>query len=131
MSVNTVEILEQLKSLTLLEAAELVKQIEENFGVDALNTQRHYQPNSINTTCIDHDDEEEYDPVYAVVLEKVPADNKIAILKVVRTLTGLGLKEAKDFVESAPEVVEETFVLRAAEDIKQQMESVGATVSLK
>ncbi|HEY9672074.1 MAG TPA: 50S ribosomal protein L7/L12 [Waterburya sp.] len=131
MSVNTVEILEQLKFLTLLEASELVKQIEESFGVDASNTQRFYQPNSINTTCIDYDFQWENDPVYTVVLEKVPADKKIAILKVVRTVTGLGLKEAKDFVESAPKAVEEKFALSAAKDIKQQLESVGATVSLK
>ena len=131
MSVNTVEILEQLKSLTLLEAAELVKQIEESFGVDASNTQRFYQPNSINTTCIDYDFQGEDDQVYTVVLEKVPADKKIAILKVVRTLTGLGLKEAKDFVESAPKVVEGKLALRVAEDVKQQLELAGATVSLK
>jgi large subunit ribosomal protein L7/L12 len=66
-----------------------------------------------------------------VVLEEVPADKKIAILKVVRTLTGLALKEAKDFVESAPKVVKEAIALEAAEDIKQQLEAVGAKVSLK
>ena len=59
------------------------------------------------------------------------ADKKIAILKVVRTLTGLALKEAKDFVESAPKVVKEASALEAAEDIKQQLELAGAKVSLQ
>jgi large subunit ribosomal protein L7/L12 len=68
---------------------------------------------------------------FDVVLEEVPADKKIAILKVVRTLTGLALKEAKDFVESTPKVVREAIAIEGAEDIKQQLEAVGAKVSLQ
>jgi large subunit ribosomal protein L7/L12 len=128
MSVKTVEILEQLKSLTMLEASELVKQIEVTFGVDASHKLL------IQDSSIQRDDSTPPEPPkteFDVVLEEVPADKKIAILKVVRTLTGLALKEAKDFVESAPKVVKDAIALEAAEDIKQQLESVGAIVSLK
>ncbi|HEY9635835.1 MAG TPA: 50S ribosomal protein L7/L12 [Coleofasciculaceae cyanobacterium] len=128
MSVKTVEILEQLKSLTMLEASELVKQIEVTFGVDASHKL------VIQDSSIQRDDSTPPEPSkteFDVVLEEVPADKKIAILKVVRTLTGLALKEAKDFVESAPKVVKDAIALEAAEDIKQQLELVGAIVSLK
>jgi large subunit ribosomal protein L7/L12 len=122
------EILEQLKSLTILETVELVKQIEGTFGVDASTTRL------ISAIPIEPDvgiDENPPQTEFDVVLEEVPADKKIAILKVVRTLTGLALKEAKDFVESAPKVVKEAIALAAAEDIKQQLELAGAKVSLK
>ena len=128
MSVKTMEILEQLKSLTILEKTELVKQIEETFGVDTSTTR------FISGIPIQPEILIGYEPVqteFDVVLEEVPADKKIAILKVVRTLTGLGLKEAKDFVESAPKVVKEAIALETAEDIKQQLEAAGAKVSLK
>ena len=134
MSINTVEILDQLKSLTMLEAAELVKQIEVTFGVDASPRPVIQQPIHQTEIYVPEPEKTEFD----VVLEEVPADKKIAILKVVRTITGLALKEAKDFVESAPKVVKEampsagfTNALEAAEDIKQQLEAVGAKVSLK
>ena len=68
---------------------------------------------------------------FDVVLEEVPADKKIAVLKVVRTLTGLGLKEAKDLVEAAPKAVKEAIAKDAAEDAKKQLEEAGAKVSVK
>ncbi|MGA9381953.1 MAG: 50S ribosomal protein L7/L12, partial [Phormidium sp.] len=68
---------------------------------------------------------------FDVVLEEVPANKKIAILKVVRELTGVGLKEAKDLVESVPQVLKSAIDLDIAEDIKHQLEAVGAKVSLK
>ena len=129
MYVKTVEILEQLKSLTLLETAELVKQIEDTFGVDASARKVIIPPLPADNsdTPIEPLEKTEFD----VVLEEVPSDKKIAILKVVRTLTGLGLKEAKDFVDSAPKVVSSGIALDAAEDIKQQLELAGAIVCLK
>jgi len=134
MSIKTVEILEQLKSLTRLEASDLVKQIEVTFGVDASPRPVIQQPIHQTKIYVPEPEKTEFD----VVLEEVPADKKIAILKVVRTITGLALKEAKDFVESAPKVVKEAMpsagfanALEAAEDIKQQLEAVGAKVSLK
>ena len=129
MSVKTLEILEQLKSLTLVETSELVKQIEVTFGVDT-SPKNWVSVHPIN----DKDSIDKSEPVkteFDVVLEEVPADKKIAILKVIRTLTGLAQKEAKDFVESAPKVVREAIAIEAAEDIKKQLEAVGATVSLQ
>ena len=67
---------------------------------------------------------------FNVMLDEVPADKKIAVLKVVRTLTGLGLKEAKDLVESAPKMVQEGLSKDAAEDAKKQIETAGGKVSL-
>ena len=111
MSVKTIEILEQLKSLTFGETSELVKQIEATFGVDASR-----EP--IAVIKIDKKDEREGDEPekteFDVILEEVFADKKIAVLKVVRTITGLGLKEAKDFVESAPQVVKFAIALSDA-----------------
>ena len=129
MSVKTLEILEQLKSLTLVETSELVKQIEVTFGVDTSSK------NWVSVQPIDEkDSSDQPEPVktdFDVVLEEVPVDKKIAILKVVRILTGLALKEAKDFVESTPKVVREAIAIEAAEDIKQQLEVVGAKVFLQ
>jgi len=67
---------------------------------------------------------------FTVMLEDVPADKKIAVLKVVRNLTGLGLKEAKELVESAPKAVQENIAKDAAEDVKKQLEEAGAKVAL-
>ncbi len=67
---------------------------------------------------------------FNVMLDEVPADKKIAVLKVVRTLTGLGLKEAKELVESAPKQVQEGLAKEAAEDAKKQIETAGGKVSL-
>ena len=127
MSVKTLEILEQLKSLTLTEAAELVKQVEDTFRVDASPR----QGTSIIEIIEEKGEELSVQTEFDVVLEEVPADKKIAILKVVRTLTNLDLKAAKDFVESAPKVVKEAIALDDANDIKQQLEAAGAKVSLK
>lgn len=128
MSAKTMVILEELKSLTMLETSELVKQIEATFGVDAsVREPIIIKPNK-------KDDDEGDKPVqteFDVVLEEVPADRKIAVLKMVRTITGLGLKEAKDFVESVPQVVKFAIALDDAQDIKQQLESVGAKVSVR
>lgn len=123
MSVKTLEILEQLKSLTPNETDQLVKQIEATFNVDAST------PALIQLEKRDEQDEvEPAQTQFDVVLQSVPADKKIALLKVVRTLTGLGLKEAKDFVESVPKLVQAGLDKDAAEALKQQLEEAGAIV---
>ncbi|NET55175.1 MAG: 50S ribosomal protein L7/L12 [Symploca sp. SIO2E6] len=133
MSAATEEILEKLKSLTLLEASELVKQIEEAFGVSAAAPAGGMMmmagaPGAPGAPAAEEVEEKtEFD----VVLEEVPADKKIAILKVVRTMTGLGLKEAKEVVESAPKAIKEAVAKDAAEDAKKQLEEAGAKVSVK
>lgn len=130
MSATTDEILEKLKTLTLLEAAELVKQIEEEFGVSAAapaGGMMMMAPAAGAAAAEPEEEKTEFD----VVLEEVPADKKIAVLKVVRTLTGLGLKEAKDLVEAAPKPVKEGIAKGDAEDAKKQLEEAGAKVSVK
>ncbi|MDZ8187763.1 MAG: 50S ribosomal protein L7/L12 [Nostoc sp. ChiSLP02] len=126
MSVKTLEILEQIKSLNVNETAQLVKQIEVTFNVD-ISTPKFLK--------IDKREEDETQPQiqteFDVLLVSVPAEKKIALLKVIRTVTGLGLKEAKDFVESLPQVVQTGLDREAAETLKQQLEETGAIVSLK
>ncbi len=136
MSAKTDEILEQLKSLSLLEASELVKQIEDAFGVDASASagggMMMMAPGMMmgggGAAAAEPEEEKtEFD----VVLEDVPADKKIAILKVVRGLTGLGLKEAKELVEAAPKAVKEGVTKDDAEAAKKELEEAGAKVSVK
>ena len=123
-------IIEELKGLTLLEAAELVKQIEEVFDVDAAAAASGgmvMMPNAGGGQAEEAEEKTEFD----VSLEEVPSDKKIAILKVVRGMTGLGLKEAKDLVESAPKVLKEGTSKDDAEDMKSQLEAAGAKVVIK
>lgn len=134
MSAKTDEILEQLKTLSLLEASELVKQIEEAFGVDASASagggmMMMAPPGAAAPGAAEEPEEEKTE--FDVMLEEVPADKKIAVLKVVRALTGLGLKEAKDMVESAPKAIKEAVAKDDAEDAKKQLEEAGAKVSVK
>ena len=133
MSATTDEILEKLKSLTLLEASELVKQIEETFGVSAAapaGGMMMMAPGAAPGAAPAAEAEEEKTE-FDVVLEEVPSDKKIAILKVVRALTGLGLKEAKDMVESAPKPIKEAVAKEEAEEVKKKLEEAGAKVSVK
>lgn len=133
MSAKTDEILEQLKSLSLLEASELVTQIEEAFGVSAAAPAGGMMmpmgmPGAGAAAAAEPEEEQtEFD----AILEEFPSDKKIAILKVVRGITGLGLKEAKDLVESVPKALKEGIAKEAAEDIKKQLEEAGAKVTVK
>ena len=121
------QIVEELKTLTLLEASELVTAIEETFGVDASAS---VGGGAVMAAAPAAAEDVEEKTEFTVMLDEVPADKKIAVLKVVRTLTGLGLKEAKDLVESAPKMVQESLSKDAAEDAKTQIEAAGGKVSL-
>ena len=119
-------ILESIEKLTLLEAAELVKAMEEKFGVSAA------APVAVAAVAAAPaeaaaDEASEVN----VILASVPADKKIAVLKEVRAITGLGLKEAKDLVDGAPKAVKEGVKREDAEAIKKQLEEAGATVEIK
>lgn len=131
MSAATDQILEQLKSLTLLEASELVKQIEEAFGVSAAAPSGGMMMMAPGAAPGAPAEEVEEKTEFDVILEEVPADKKIAILKQVRELTGLGLKEAKDLVESTPKPVKEGIAKEAAEEAKKTLEAAGAKVTVK
>jgi large subunit ribosomal protein L7/L12 len=131
MSAATDEILEKLKTLSLLEAADLVKQIEEAFGVSAAapaGGMMMVAPAGGGGAAAEEVEEK---TAFDVVLEDVPADKKIAVLKVVRGITGLGLKEAKEVVESTPKAVKEGTTKEDAEAAKKELEEAGAKVSIK
>jgi large subunit ribosomal protein L7/L12 len=128
MSAATDTILEQLKSLSLLEAAELVKQIEEAFGVSAAAPVGVAMAAGPAATAEVAEEQTEF----SVVLEGLSDDSKkISVLKVVRAITGLGLKEAKDLVEAAPKDVLSGVPKAAAEDAKKQIEEAGGKVAIK
>ena len=123
---NVETILESIEKLTLLEAAELVKAMEEKFGVSAA------APVAVAAApaAAAADAGEAADAEVTVVLASAGA-NKIAVLKEVRAITGLGLKEAKELVDGAPKPVKENIKKEEAEAIKKQLEEAGATVEVK
>jgi len=128
MSEKIDQIVEDLKTLTLLEASELVTKIEETFGVDASAAAGGAMMMAAPGAAAEEVEEKtEFD----LMLDEVPADKKIAVLKVVRGITGLGLKEAKELVESAPKEVAQSLAKDAAEDAKKQIEAAGGKASLK
>ncbi|MCC0175674.1 50S ribosomal protein L7/L12 [Waterburya agarophytonicola K14] len=128
MSAATDEILEKLKTLSLLEASELVSQIEEAFGVSAAASAGVVMA---APGAGGGGEAEEEKTEFDVVLEEVPKEKKIAILKVVRSITGLGLKEAKEMVESTPKAIKEGVPKEDAEETKKQLEDAGAKVTVK
>lgn len=128
MSEKIDQIVEDLKTLTLLEASELVSKIEETFGVDASAS---FGGGMMMAAAPVAEEVVEEKTEFDLMLDEVPADKKIAVLKVVRGLTGLGLKEAKELVESAPTKVQAGLAKDAAEEGKKQIEAAGGKVSLK
>ena len=122
------QIIEDLKTLTLLEASELVKKIEETFDVDASASAG---PAMVVASAGGELEEAEEKTEFNLILDEVPADKKIAVLKVVRSLTGLGLKEAKELVESAPKQIQEDMPKDSAQEAKKQIEDAGGKASLK
>jgi large subunit ribosomal protein L7/L12 len=130
MSATTDQIVEQLKSLTLLEASELVKAIEETFGVSAAAPMGGMMMAPAGGGGAAAEEVEEK-TAFDLVLDEVPADKKIAVLKIVREITGLGLKDAKDLVESAPKTIKESMPKADAEAAKKQVEEAGGKASVK
>ena len=126
MSEKIDQIVEDLKTLSLLEASELVTKIEETFGVDASAA----GGGGMVMAAAAPADEVEEKTEFNLMLDEVPADKKIAVLKVVRSITGLGLKEAKELVESAPKQVQDGIAKDAAEEAKKQIEEAGGKASL-
>ena len=121
---TTDEIIDALKEMTLLEASELVKAIEDTFGVSAA------APAAVVAAPAAGAAEAEEKTEFDVVLEGF-GDNKIAVIKVVREITGLGLKEAKEAVEGAPATILEAQPKDKAEEAKSALEEAGAAVTLK
>ena len=123
---NVETILESIEKLTLLEAAELVKAMEEKFGVSAA------APVAVAAAAPAAGAAEAADaPSEVSVILTTAGDAKIPVLKVVREITGLGLKEAKDLVDGAPKPIKEGIKPEEAKDIKAKLEAAGATVEIK
>lgn len=122
---NVETILEAIEKLTLLEAAELVKAMEEKFGVSAA------APVAVAAAPAAAAEAAADEPTEVNVILTSAGANKIAVLKEVRAITGLGLKEAKDLVDGAPKAVKEGVKKEDAEAIKKQLEAAGATVEIK
>lgn len=116
-------IIEELKGLTVLELSELVHAVEDEFGVSAAAAVAVAGPAEAASAVAE---QTEFD-----VVLKSAGGNKIAVIKVVREITGLGLKEAKDAVDGAPKVIKEQLDKASAEDAKAKLEAEGAKVTLK
>ena len=120
------KLVDQLSSLTVLEAAELAKLLEEKWGVSAAAAVAVAAPGGGAAAAAPVEEKTEFTVVLAAAGEK-----KIEVIKEVRALTGLGLKEAKDLVEGAPKSVKEGVSKEEAEKVKAQLEKAGAKVELK
>ena len=121
---STAEFIDAIKELSVLELNDLVKACEEEFGVSAA---AGVVVAAAGAGAVAEEEKTEFD----VELTEVPAASKIKVIKVVREVTGLGLKEAKELVEAAPKVVKEAAAKADAEELKKKLEEVGAKVTLK
>ncbi len=125
MSEKVTKLIEDVKSLTVLELSELVKALEEEFGVSAAAPVAvAAAPAAAGAAAVAEKTE------FDVVL-KSAGDNKIKVVKAVKDITGLGLKEAKAIVDEAPKTIKEKVAKEAAEDIKKQLEELGAEIEVK
>lgn len=124
-------ILDQIKGLTLLEANELVTKLEEVFNIDVRSVGAVAVAAPAAGSAGGAEDSAEEKTEFDIVLESVDASSKIAVLKVVRNITGLGLKEAKELVESAPKTIKEAVAKADGETMKKELEEAGAKVALK
>ncbi len=126
MSEKVTKLIEDVKSLTVLELSELVKALEEEFGVSAAAPVAVAAAPSAAGGAAAAEEKTEFD-----VILKAGGDNKIKVVKAVKDITGLGLKEAKAIVDEAPKTVKEKVSKDAAEDLKKQLEELGAQVEIK
>ena len=125
MSEKVTKLIEDVKSLTVLELSELVKALEEEFGVSAA------APVAVAAAPVAGGAAAAEENTDFDVVLKAAGDNKIKVVKAVKDITGLGLKEAKAIVDEAPKTVKEKVSKEAAEDIKKQLEELGAQVEIK
>ena len=125
-SEKVLKLIEDVKSLTVLELSELVKALEEEFGVSAAAPVAVAAAPAAAAAAPAEEEKSEFD----VVLAEVGA-NKMAVIKVVKDITGLGLKESKEIVDGAPKTVKEAVSKADAEEMKKKLEDAGAKVALK
>lgn len=126
MAITKEDILEAVGSLTVMELNDLVKAFEEKFGVSAAAVAVAGPAGAGAAGAADAEEKTEFDVVLASA-----GDQKVGVIKVVRAITGLGLKEAKDIVDGAPKTIKEGVSKAEAEDIQKQLEEAGAKVEIK
>jgi large subunit ribosomal protein L7/L12 len=124
--VTSQELIEEIKKMSVLELSVLVKALEEEFGVSAAMPMAMAAAPAGAAAVIEEEEQTEFD-----VLLKAAGEKKIQVIKVVRAITGLGLKEAKDLVDGAPNPVKQAITKDEAADIKKQLEEVGADIEVK
>ncbi len=124
--ITKAQVVEFIEKMTVLELSELVKELEEKFGVSAAAPVAVAAAPAAGGEAAAVEEKDEFD-----VVLKSSGEKKINVIKVVRAVTGLGLKEAKDLVDGAPQNVKEGVSKAEAEDLKKQLEEAGATVELK
>lgn len=125
MAVSKEDILDTISNMSVMEVVELIEAMEEKFGVSAAAAVAAAPAAAAGGEAA-AEEKDEFDVVLASF-----GDNKVAVIKAVRAITGLGLKEAKEMVESAPSAVKEGAAKAEAEEVKKQLEEAGATVELK
>ena len=126
MNEKSTQILDLVKGLTILELADLVKALEEEFGVSAAPVAVAAAPGAAGAAAPAAEEKTEFD-----VVLKAAGANKLAVIKVAREITGLGLKDAKDLVEAAPKTIKEAVSKEEAEKIAEQLKAAGAEVEIK
>jgi len=125
--VTSQELIEEIKKMSVLELSSLVKALEEEFGVSAAAPMAMAAvPAGAAAAVAEEEEKTEFD-----VILKAAGEKKIQVIKVVRAVTGLGLKEAKDLVDGAPNAVKQGIPKAEAEDLKKQLEEVGAEIEVK
>jgi large subunit ribosomal protein L7/L12 len=127
MAVSKEEILETIANMTVLEVVDLVKAMEEKFGVSAAAIAAPAAAAAGAAAPAAAEEQTEF----TVTMTAYPADKKVGVIKAIRAITGLGLKEAKDLVEGVPSVVKEGVTKDEAANIKKQLEEAGASVEIK
>ena len=126
MAANLEQIADDLSNLTVIEAAELSKMLEEKWGVSAAAPVAVAAAGGADAGAAAAEEKDEFDVILAAI-----GDKKINVIKEVRAITGLGLKEAKDLVEGAPQTVKEAVSKDEAAELKAKLEEVGASVEVK
>ena len=120
------DVLEAISQMSVMDLVELISEMEEKFGVTAAAPVAAVAAPAAGNSAEAEEEQSEFEVVLAAV-----GDNKIAVIKAVRTITGLGLKDAKDLVEGAPKPLKEAVSKNEAEEMKKQLEEAGASVELK
>ncbi|MGH8297272.1 MAG: 50S ribosomal protein L7/L12 [Steroidobacteraceae bacterium] len=128
MAVSKDEILDTISKMTLMEVVELISDMEKKFGVTAAAPVAVVAASGAGGAAAAPAEEQ---TEFTVLLKEYPADKKVTVIKVIREITGLGLKEAKDLVEGVPSTVKEAISKADSDSIKKKLEDVGAKVEIK